>query len=294
MRARLRGLSRGQRGQAEGPALSPQKRIARAIERRGQIEDAAAKQQRLLLQTLRREILADLAEATGYQQWHLSQLLTVVNQQVAAGKAAAEAAISTHLRDAWRAGIQMADAVIDTNALTGLSDSLLNAVIDVTQDQTRAVWSELGGKLKTAVRRASLGVDDPFKAMQTLASVITDPKTFASPEARAETIIRTEVNRTFAVSQHKELANARENLARVGLEVRKYWLSAEDDRVRESHAEAARRYSKADAIPSDQAFKVGGEELMFPLDPAGSAANTIHCRCVAPAVVIDLATGKAA
>jgi hypothetical protein len=37
----------------------------------------------------------------------------------------------------------------------------------------------------------------------------------------------------------------------------------------------------------DQAFEVGGEMLMYPGDPAGSAGNVINCRCAISHVVDD-------
>lgn len=264
------------------------RRIRRVIARRGQIEDKGARAQRRLLQDLRRDVLAELAQATGYRQWHLSQLLSAINQHIARGKAAAEIAAGAAVRQSWQAGIQLADAVLDSGALTGLSDPLLNAIIDVTQDQTRAVWSELGSKLKTTVRRATVGVVDPFKAMVDLSKAISDPKIFKSPMARAEVIVRTEVNRTFSVAQQQRLGDAAAAMKKVGLQPMKYWLSAEDDRVRPEHAAAASRYSKEKAIPVDQPFVVGGEKLMHPVDPAGSAWNTIQCRCVSVPVVGEM------
>ena len=59
----------------------------------------------------------------------------------------------------------------------------------------------------------------------------------------------------------------------------KQWLSAEDDKVRPDHAEA-----DGQAVPVDEPFDVGGEELMHPGDPDGSAEQVINCRCVAIAV----------
>ena len=55
---------------------------------------------------------------------------------------------------------------------------------------------------------------------------------------------------------------------------KKIWLTRRDDRVRPFH-------ESADSQKRDlnQPFDVGGENLMFPGDPAGSLANTIGCRC---------------
>ena len=52
------------------------------------------------------------------------------------------------------------------------------------------------------------------------------------------------------------------------------WLSTNDSRVRDDHAEA-----DGQVVGVDEPFNVGGESLMYPGDPAGSADETINCRC---------------
>ena len=44
-----------------------------------------------------------------------------------------------------------------------------------------------------------------------------------------------------------------------------------------SHRAAESKYEKG--IPLDQPFEVGGEFLMYPADPSGSAAEIANCRC---------------
>lgn len=56
----------------------------------------------------------------------------------------------------------------------------------------------------------------------------------------------------------------------------KTWLTAGDDRVRETHVDANRQ-----TVPVGQPFQVGGSLLQYPGDPAGSDDETIQCRCVA-------------
>lgn len=65
-----------------------------------------------------------------------------------------------------------------------------------------------------------------------------------------------------------------------GLNVRKEWVSAEDERTRTAHVEA-----NGQVVPIDQAFDVGGERLMFPGDPNGSGSNIINCRCAISHIV---------
>lgn len=63
----------------------------------------------------------------------------------------------------------------------------------------------------------------------------------------------------------------------------KEWLATRDDRTRPTHLQAWADYSEGGdpgPIPLGQTFSVGGSELLYPGDPAGSPEETINCRCV--------------
>jgi hypothetical protein len=76
-------------------------------------------------------------------------------------------------------------------------------------------------------------------------------------------------------------------MSQAGVEL-KTWLTSGDTEVRDSHISAGMKY--AEGIPLEQPFEVGGELLMYPGDPAGSAANIINCRCLE---IARRAAGKA-
>jgi len=63
----------------------------------------------------------------------------------------------------------------------------------------------------------------------------------------------------------------------------KAWLSSHGPNVRPAHAEAELRYM-SNPIPIDEPFVVDGEELDYPMDPAGSPENVINCHCEVIAV----------
>jgi hypothetical protein len=54
----------------------------------------------------------------------------------------------------------------------------------------------------------------------------------------------------------------------------KRWVSTQDDRVRDSHAEA-----HGQIVEITEPFDVGGAALMYPGDPAGPAKEVCNCRC---------------
>jgi hypothetical protein len=243
---------------------------------------------------MRRAVLAALGESAGYRTFHLSQLLTAIDHEVTKLSPRAEDIARDATQETFLVSTRMVDdvvALVGRTGLYGFSSELLDAVISVTTDQIRSVWSELGTRLKTEVRRAALGVTNPFDAIKNLARVIRNPKTFGRVETRAETIIRTEVNRAFSLATQKRMEQSDERLG--GGQLRKWWLTAEDSRVRPDHVTAGEKFGrKGDPGPItvDTPFIVGGEELMFPRDPQGSAEQTINCRCVSVPYVDHLAS----
>ena len=83
---------------------------------------------------------------------------------------------------------------------------------------------------------------------------------------RAEKIARTE-------SMSSTNAGSLLTYAKSGVE-KKEFMSALDDRTRDSHAEA-----NGQVVPMDEPFSVGGEDMMYPGDPSCSADNVVNCRC---------------
>lgn len=85
---------------------------------------------------------------------------------------------------------------------------------------------------------------------------------------RSAVIARTE---THSASQWAQVEAIRDT----GLQLRKEWVAAIDERTRNNHMDA-----DGQIVGPDEAFEVGGESLAFPGDPSGSAENVINCRCV--------------
>jgi hypothetical protein len=85
---------------------------------------------------------------------------------------------------------------------------------------------------------------------------------------RADTIARTETHGAANYGS-QEAAKA------TGVPMKKEWLSAADDRTRDTHREAGHQ----PAIGMDDTFTVGDSQLQFPGDPAGDPEEVINCRC---------------
>lgn len=82
---------------------------------------------------------------------------------------------------------------------------------------------------------------------------------------RTERIVRTEVGRA---ANWGSITGIRS----VGVKQNKHWVSAYSATSRPDHM-------TDQTVDLEESFDIGGELLDYPLDPAGSAGNTINCMC---------------
>lgn len=73
----------------------------------------------------------------------------------------------------------------------------------------------------------------------------------------------------------------------MGIVLKKEWQSAHDARTRDAHIAA-----DGQKVEVEQPFIVGGERLMNPGDPSGSAWNIMNCRCTTVADIDTKASAK--
>jgi SPP1 gp7 family putative phage head morphogenesis protein len=91
------------------------------------------------------------------------------------------------------------------------------------------------------------------------------------------------MNRAVTISRTLTTAAANggklEGWKQSGLVKKKRWRAANNNRTRKDHREA-----NGQTVDIDKPFRVGGEKLMYPGDPAGSAKQIVKCRCTMQAV----------
>ena len=85
---------------------------------------------------------------------------------------------------------------------------------------------------------------------------------------RAARIARTE---TLTASSIGQAAAMRDAEKATGEKFKKMWITANDDRVRDLHAE-----SHGEVVEGDEKFSTG---LSYPREPGGQPGNVINCRC---------------
>lgn len=91
---------------------------------------------------------------------------------------------------------------------------------------------------------------------------------------RAERIARTETTHAASLGQKEAAKNSTLPLVKV-------WVSAKDERTRDSHFNA-----NSQRVAKDGFFIVGGEKMEFPGDSSAPAKEVVNCRC-SVAYVVD-------
>jgi len=163
-------------------------------------------------------------------------------------------------------GLNKSHKIIQTKDQSGIFEGLLVRYINSNaakkvQQVTETTRRIIKGAIAHAVDR-NLGPEG-------MARTIIVRAGGAASANRAATIARTE---THNAAQFGQQAASEAT----GLRFRKYWVAADDERTRPDHDEADRD-SRANMVFNEQPFNVGGESLMYPGDPSGSAEQIINC-----------------
>jgi hypothetical protein len=131
---------------------------------------------------------------------------------------------------------------------------------ELIQATTKAMFM---GIRKNAQKAIFMGVDQGWGAQRITTQIIKFQGEMDN--FRAQRIARTEVMRASN-------EGAMEGVENLGIALKKVWISTNDGREREDHAQV-------DPVDYNAKFKVGGEELDYPGDPDASPEQTINCRC---------------
>ena len=142
----------------------------------------------------------------------------------------------------------------------------------MTADMVSNVTLEQGGRIRHIMQRGMLAKAPTREIMRQVAAKLKDKGPFRDIALRSEAIVRTEHARVYNSSKMSSMNRFAKSRDR---KPGKMWISApDDDRNRSEHLAAHKTI-----VPYDQPFIVMGEKLMYPLDPRGSAKNTVFCRC---------------
>lgn len=180
--------------------------------------------------------------------------------------------IAEHL-DRWRVSLEALiyrfsevtsqEAILHIYRAAGVKSALEQLMLQVRHDlryYSSQKAAAVEGALRELIMRKLSEGRSLAEARREVNRILTNPSAVARI---ARSVIHTAAERGLW-----EAANS------LGVRMSKTWISREDDRVRPAHAAAHGQVREI----SDP-FLVGGEAMMFPGDPAGSAHNTVNCRC---------------
>jgi hypothetical protein len=278
------------------------RRVRRLISNTGRLEGKARSEAVKLLRTLKRRIDAEVAN-TDFAQFQHRNIRRAIKD------------LTDDFSDQYKRVLDGLDAEVvslqnefhqDLQGFRGraLGSPILNLPqLEVVQgfraELIQKMSDEIVGRVSNEINLGVLAGKSPNQVMNAIRPFVTpltrkDGKTIGAL-ARSEVIARTEVNRVFNMTAEAQIQKDAAFLNQQGEPAMKIWVTARDDRVRDSHADAGRRYAidsrNPGPIPVDEPFIVGGARLMFPNDPAGPPGETIQCRCVHAIVAPDLIAG---
>lgn len=254
-------------------------------------EESSVKAALRLLDQVRREIIAEIA--VGGSEFDLSvarQVKRAIEEQIKRLQTQLETQFKQSLAKSGELGRTLVDepaVTIGTRSAFGLNPQLVQVAAEFSLGYVKGLTQDAERSILRVLQRSALGGVPVSKAIEEIGKSLRSKGVFKSLAGRAETILRTELGRIQSIATHVRMLERRDAMARAGYRLRKSWMTARDDRVRTTH-----RLIDGQVKEVDEPFLVPitlvGEEtedLMYPRDPAGSAMNTINCRCAVKPVV---------
>jgi DNA-binding transcriptional regulator YbjK len=159
---------------------------------------------------------------------------------------------------------------VDQNALAemerqteaGRKEILAQRGLDTFVNISRATTDSIISKI-------AQGLSEGNTLAEITRSIVDDAKGIFF--SRAKTIARTETLTAVSIGQQSAI----DNVAELMPNAKKIWLTANDDRVRDSHAEI-----HGDIVGIKEKFTVGKSKMSVPRDPTvNDASQVINCRC---------------
>ena len=257
--------------------------ILKQIER--QDAEALADVLRLLRET-RLRIAQELVTAKGWQFWHLRDLKIIVERALRDFERRYFLALAGRQEEAYELGLTFADKPLSKAGLTvpflAYDPYQLMVLQAFSADLVRGLVGDALAKINTTLTLGVLGQKSVIEVMQEITRILGEEgmKAVGGIAYRAERIVRTELGRITSMANFAR----QKDVARMVPGLMKEWRSALlPGRTRGSPGTTGvfdHWSAHGQRVPVEQPFVVSGEELMYPLDPAGSPGNTINCMCI--------------
>ncbi len=250
------------------------------IKRAQKIDDQAIRDMLKLLRQSRIEIAARVAEHE-MQISSYPEIKRQVDSQILRFERQYKEILADASERAFVAGQEIVDGGLAISevgkriaqTIPAIDETVLFTMTDFSADLVTKVSAEMRQFINNQV---FFGVQGGLPVNEVINNIGTriDKGVFKSAKARAEAIARTEINRVLSTAQ--EIRN--KQVAEIAPETKKFWLTAGDDRVRDSHKIVGRE-TREKPIPINEDFNVGGSPASGPHDPRLPAREVINCRC---------------
>ena len=248
--------------------------VRREARRRGKVIDEGALkvlESLLELQEQTRQVLG--RQPTDFDAHRLPQVEAEVRRLIGQWVRRAVGDFEAGVETAWDLGPEivtrpLAAAEVPPIGMTVMPQSLLDELKAFGVEKIQGLGPVAEKRILSAIRSTVLGGQSPFDAMKAIGTSLNGQGPFRLLAFREETIYRTEMGRIHSITGQRR----QEDAARVIPGLGKQWLWSR--KGRSSHGVA-----NGQVRPVDEPFLVGGERLMYPRDPGGSAENTINCGC---------------
>jgi len=251
-----------------------QKKVDELIANAQHMETAEVKKVIALLADARKDVAATVA-TTEWQAYRLPELKNAIDRALQSFGDKYGVELREAQRSFWETGIEMVDFPIRQVGVYAAFPAIDTTVLGIMQgygaDLVKGLAKDAALRINNEITMGLMGQKTPFEVMEAVGANLKDKSIFTSIAARAETITRTEAGRVLEAASQARLTEA----AKLVPGLQKQWFHGAHVRMpRPSHLAAVGQIRDA-----DKPFDVGGEQLMYPRDPAGSAKNTINCSC---------------
>jgi hypothetical protein len=225
------------------------------------------------LNVARKQVAATVAK-TDWQLYQLPKLKAAIDSAMADFATQYGKDLKTGINDFWDFGQGMVDSTLNVvgiyAGIPAIDTAVLVAVQGISKNLVQSLGADAAGKIYNEMAMGLMGQKTPFEVMQAVGNNLTDKGIFSSIAARAETITRQECGMILESANQMRMEKA----AKVVPGLKKKWQHGVSKIHRITHDLAVGQTRDV-----DKPFNVGGEELMYPRDPAGSAKNIINCSC---------------
>lgn len=211
-----------------------------------------------------------LGAPTDWQSYHMPKLKRAIEKAMEEAALELKAAAELHQGQAYSFGRAALDAPL---RLAGFNIELLAPNINMRQ--MSAMRTFMTGRMENVAARAVEKINNQLGLVMAGAQTPTDAVSSISAllqgdRGRALTIMRTEVGRAYSTATQERMEEACQYLPAL----KKQWRKSGKLYGRLEHIMVD---GQVRAV--DEPYDVGGEKLMYPRDPKGSARNTINCGC---------------